>query len=110
MLPCISQPPPLVGSYDCPSLLARVPRQPEAGKQKSLEVRDSQWHGYKQKESCLDHIRNYMDLPIVTIETQLWTMVRITGNLDSMLKSRDITLPTSPSSQGYGFSSGHVWM
>ena len=31
-------------------------------------------------------------------------------NLDSILKSRNITLPTSPSSQGYGFSSGHVWM
>ena len=31
-------------------------------------------------------------------------------NLDSILKSRDIALPTSPSSQGYGFSSGHVWM
>ena len=33
-------------------------------------------------------------------------------NLDSILKSRDITLPTKegPSSQGYGFSSGHVWM
>ena len=37
-------------------------------------------------------------------------------NLDSILKSRDITLPTSqmditcPSSQSYGFSSIHVWM
>ena len=31
-------------------------------------------------------------------------------NLDSLLKSRDITLPKGPSSQGYGFSSGHVWM
>ena len=31
-------------------------------------------------------------------------------NLDSILKSRDITLPKGPSSQGYGFSSGHVWM
>ena len=31
------------------------------------------------------------------------------ANLDSILKSRDITLPTSPSSQGYGFSIGHVW-
>ena len=33
-------------------------------------------------------------------------------NLDSILKSRDITLPTKfcLSSQGYGFSSGHVWM
>ena len=31
-------------------------------------------------------------------------------NLDSILKSRNITLPTSLSSQSYGFSSGHVWM
>ena len=32
-------------------------------------------------------------------------------NLDSILKSRDITLSTKvSSSQGYGFSCGHVWM
>ena len=32
-------------------------------------------------------------------------------NLDSILKSRDITLSTKVClSQGYGFSSGHVWM
>ena len=32
-------------------------------------------------------------------------------NLDSILKSRDITLPTKcPSSQSYGFSSSLVWM
>ena len=32
-------------------------------------------------------------------------------NLDSILKSRDITLPTTgPSSQSYGFSNSHVWM
>ena len=32
-------------------------------------------------------------------------------NLDSILKSRDITLPTKVRlSQGYGFSCGHVWM
>ena len=32
-------------------------------------------------------------------------------NLDSVLKSRDITLPTKgPSIQSYGFSSSHVWM
>ena len=30
-------------------------------------------------------------------------------NLDSIFKSRDITLPTK-SSQSYGFSSSHVWM
>ena len=37
---------------------------------------------------------------------------KIMTNLDSMLKSRDITLPTKVHlvSQGYGFSSGHVWM
>ena len=36
---------------------------------------------------------------------------KVMTNLDSILKSRDITLPTKgPSSQGYGFSSGHVWM
>ena len=31
-------------------------------------------------------------------------------NLDSILKSRDIILPTKVSSQSYGFSSGHLWM
>ena len=31
-------------------------------------------------------------------------------NLDSILKSRDITLPKGLSSQGYGFSNSHVWM
>ena len=31
-------------------------------------------------------------------------------NLDSIFKSRDITLPTKVHSQGYGFSCGHVWM
>ena len=37
---------------------------------------------------------------------------KVMTNLDSVLKSRDITLPTKkgPSSQGHGFSSGHVWM
>ena len=35
------------------------------------------------------------------------------ANVDSVLKSRETTLPTSdksPSSQSYGFSSSHVWM
>ena len=36
---------------------------------------------------------------------------KVMANLDRILKSRDVTLPTKgPSSQGYGFSSGHVWM
>ena len=35
---------------------------------------------------------------------------KVMTNLDSIFKSRDIPLPTGPSSQGYGFSCGHVWM
>ena len=34
---------------------------------------------------------------------------KVMTNLDSILKSRDITNKRL-SSQGYGFSSGHVWM
>ena len=36
---------------------------------------------------------------------------KVTTNLDSILKSRDFFFANKgPSSQGYGFSSGHVWM
>ena len=35
---------------------------------------------------------------------------KVMTNLDSILKNRDITLPTKVHLQGYGFSSGHVWM
>ena len=34
---------------------------------------------------------------------------KVMTNLDSILKNRDI-VNKGPSSQGYGFSSGHVWM
>ena len=34
---------------------------------------------------------------------------KVMTNLDSILKSRDI-VNRGPFSQGYGFSSGHVWM
>ena len=34
---------------------------------------------------------------------------KVMTNIDSTFKSRDITLPTVPSSQSYGFSSSHVW-
>ena len=46
-------------------------------------------------------------------DTNIYDLGRkVMTNLDSILKSRDITLPTKkgPSSQGSGFSSGHVWM
>ena len=35
---------------------------------------------------------------------------RAMTNLDSILKSRHYFANKGPSSQGYGFSSGHVWM
>ena len=35
---------------------------------------------------------------------------KVMTNLDSIFKSREITLHKDPSSQGYGFSSDHVWM
>ena len=36
---------------------------------------------------------------------------KVVTNLDSILKSRNITLSTKVlCQQGYGFSSGHVWM
>ena len=35
---------------------------------------------------------------------------KVVTNLDGILKSRDITANKGPSSEGYGFSSGHVWM
>ena len=35
---------------------------------------------------------------------------KVMTNLDSILKSTDILANKGPSSQGYVFSSGHVWM
>ena len=44
------------------------------------------------------------------IKRRLLLGSKVMTNLDSIFKSRDITCQQSPSSQGYGFSSGHVWM
>ena len=35
---------------------------------------------------------------------------KVMTNLDSILKNRDYFVNKGPSSQGYDFSSGHVWM
>ena len=35
---------------------------------------------------------------------------KVMTNLDSIFKSRHYSANKGPSSQGYGFSSGHVWM
>ena len=45
------------------------------------------------------------------IKRRLLLRRKLMTNLDSILKSRDITFVNKGlSSQGYGFSSGHVWM
>ena len=43
------------------------------------------------------------------IKRRLLLERKVMTNLDSILKSRNIT-DKGPSSQSYGFSSGHVWM
>ena len=43
------------------------------------------------------------------IKRHLFLGRKVMTNLDSILKSRNIA-NKCPSSQGYGFSSGHVWM
>ena len=44
------------------------------------------------------------------IKRHLLLVNKVMTNLDSILKSRDINFANKgPSSQGYGFSSGHVW-
>ena len=44
------------------------------------------------------------------IKRRLLLVRKVMTNLESIMKSRKISLPKGPSSQGYGFSSGHVWM
>ena len=44
------------------------------------------------------------------IKSRLLLGRKVMTNLDSILKSRHYFANKSPSGQGYGFSSGHVWM
>ena len=45
------------------------------------------------------------------IKRHLFLGRKVMTNLDSILESRDVNFANKgPSSQGYGFSSGHVWM
>ena len=44
------------------------------------------------------------------IKRRLFFGSKAVTNLDSELKSRDITLSTGPYGQSYGISSSHTWM
>ena len=44
------------------------------------------------------------------IRRQLLLGRKTMTNLDSVLKSRDITVEKVPYSQGYGLLSGHIWL
>ena len=44
------------------------------------------------------------------IKRRLFLGRKVMTTLDSILKSRHYFANKGPSSQGYGFSSGHVWM
>ena len=44
------------------------------------------------------------------IQRRLLLRRKVMTNLDSIFKSRHYFANKGPSSQGYGFSSGHVWM
>ena len=44
------------------------------------------------------------------IKGRLLLETKAMTNLDSILKSRNITLPTKSLYQSYGFSNSHVWM
>ena len=43
------------------------------------------------------------------IKRHLLLGIKVMTNLDSILKSRDYFVNKGPPSQGYGFSSSHVW-
>ena len=64
------------------------------------KVRDFIWGSFK---ITADGDRSY------EIKRYLLLGRKVMTNLDSILKNRDIILPAK-SSQGYGFSSSHVWM
>ena len=49
-------------------------------------------------------------MQMVTAAMKLEDNCFLTGKLDSVLKSKDITFLSVPYSQGYGLPSNHVWI
>ena len=73
------------------------------------------WHIGKTKETVTDFI--FLDSKITTDgdcshEIKRCSLLgkKAMTNLDSILKSKDVSANKGPSSQSYGFSSSHVWM
>ena len=68
-----------------------------------------QWKQWQALFSCVSKITADGDWSH-EIQRHLLLGRKAMTNLDSILKSRDITLPTKVCLQSYGFSSSHVWM
>ena len=79
----------------------------------SWEIDGKQW---KQCQTLFLGAPKSLQMVIAAMKLKRCLLLgrKVVTKLDSILKSRDITLPTkvqhSQHSQGYGFSSGHVWM
>ena len=75
---------------------------------------DGEGHGNPLQYSCLENPRDggawwAAVYGVAQSQTCLKRLSSSSSNLDSILKSRDFA-NKGPSSQGYGFSSAHVWM
>ena len=65
---------------------------------------------WKQCQTLFLGAPRSLQLVIAAMKLKTFTPWKDSYDLDSILKGRDITFGNKgPSSQGYGFSSGHVW-
>ena len=66
------------------------------------------------QQLCTQRVRAYVHLGVLTSTIKDACLLlgrKVMTNLDSILKNRDHYFANKgPSSQGYSFSSGHVWM
>ena len=66
---------------------------------------------WKIDGETMETITDFLFLGSMKIKRSLLFGRKAMTNLDSILESRDITLPNKgPSSQSFGFSSIHVWI
>ena len=76
-------------------------------------------NSWQIEEETMETVRDFIFLGSKTtadsdcsheIKRHLLLGRKVMTKLDNILKSRDITLTTGPSSQSHGFPSSHVWM